>query len=143
MPIEEALKNLIIRKYGSMRNFAPLTGLPYSTIQSILRRGVNNCNGQKLQAICDALGISATALHEGRIEDVPEDQLNENSLARIDVDTYFHRLEDLDLCVVLDGQVLEDDERDYLKTYSEVIVDILRSRRFRKARDSKKDIEEN
>ena len=67
MTIEERLKNLIMRRYKSMREFSIIHDIPYTTLKSILLRGVGNSSVSNVLKICKALGISADALADGEI----------------------------------------------------------------------------
>lgn len=44
MKIEEALKNLILSKYGTVKDFSLATELPYGTVDAILRRGIHKAS---------------------------------------------------------------------------------------------------
>ncbi|MEG1523982.1 MAG: S24 family peptidase [Clostridia bacterium] len=68
MAVEQALKNLILAEYKSVRAFSESVGLPYSTIDSIFKRGISNSSVANVLKICRALDIEADALEEGRIE---------------------------------------------------------------------------
>lgn len=67
MTIEEQLKQMMINHSGSINKFASDVGLPYSTVASILNRGVKNANVQNIIKVCHALNISADELANGRI----------------------------------------------------------------------------
>lgn len=69
MSIEEEIKRIVITKYGSIRQFANDIEIPYTTIQSIFNRGINNAGMQNVIKICQALGIDTDALAEGKIEE--------------------------------------------------------------------------
>lgn len=69
MNIEEEIKRMVITKYGSIRQFANDIEIPYTTIQSIFNRGINNAGMQNVIKICQALGIDTDALAEGKIEE--------------------------------------------------------------------------
>ena len=56
--LEEKIKELIIEKYGSVRQFALKIDIPYTTIDSILKRGIDNSNVSNVIKMCKALGIS-------------------------------------------------------------------------------------
>lgn len=56
--LEEKIKNLIIERYGSIRQFALKIDIPYTTIDSILKRGIDNSNVSNVLKMCKALGIS-------------------------------------------------------------------------------------
>ena len=67
MSTEDHLKELILRRYDSLKAFSDMIGLPNSTVVSILQRGVLNAKVDNVITICNALNISADALAEGKI----------------------------------------------------------------------------
>lgn len=67
MAIEEQLKALMIKKYGSVNKFAQTCGLSTSTVATIFSRGVNKTNISTIIKICQQLGISADELANGKI----------------------------------------------------------------------------
>lgn len=60
--IEEKLKELIINKYGSIRQFAIKIEIPYTTIDSILKRGIDNSNVGNVIKMCKELNLSIDKL---------------------------------------------------------------------------------
>lgn len=66
---EAKIKKKIKEKYGSIRQFAIKVGIPYTTIDSILKRGIINSNVGNVIKICKALDIS--------IEQLIEEEYNE------------------------------------------------------------------
>jgi len=80
--IESELKKLILNEYKSLREFAIIIDMPYSTLDSVLKRGVNKANVSNIIKICKQLGISAEALGEEKIVlkgDYYESQVNKKS----------------------------------------------------------------
>jgi hypothetical protein len=67
MTTEEKLKDLILSRYKSIREFVLKIDMPYTTIDSIFRRGIGNSSVANIIKICKALSISADALAEGKI----------------------------------------------------------------------------
>lgn len=67
MTIEEQLRELILSRYNSLREFTLVTGIAYSTFDSILRRGIANATISNIIKICETLHISADALANGKI----------------------------------------------------------------------------
>jgi hypothetical protein len=67
MPVEQDLKDMILEKYKSVRAFSEITGIPYSTIDSIFKRGIGNSSVSNVLRICKELGIDADALGDGAI----------------------------------------------------------------------------
>jgi predicted transcriptional regulator len=68
MNIEDKLKDYILERYNSLREFSITADVPNSTVNTILVRGVNNAKVANVIKICKALNISADALAEGKIE---------------------------------------------------------------------------
>ena len=75
MPVEQELKEYILGKFKSVRAFSESTGIPYSTIDSILKRGIGGSSVSNVIRICKALGIDADALGDGKLklrDDMPD-----------------------------------------------------------------------
>ena len=72
MTIEEKLKNYILSKYKSIREFTIAVDVPYSTIDNMLKRGISGTGVSTMIKICDFLGLDVNDLARGRItESVP------------------------------------------------------------------------
>ena len=67
MTTEEKLKELILTRYNSLREFTLTIDIAYSTFDSIMRRGIQNATINNVIKICSALHISADALANGEI----------------------------------------------------------------------------
>lgn len=67
MSIEERLKCLILAQHKNVRVFAAKAGVPYTTLDSMLKRGIMNAGIGTVIKICRCLGISADALADGEI----------------------------------------------------------------------------
>jgi hypothetical protein len=67
MKIETTLKNYIIERYGSVRAFAIQHRIAYTTVASVLKRGIDNSSVTTIVRICDALNLSSDHLIEGRM----------------------------------------------------------------------------
>lgn len=67
MTIEQELKELILSRYKSVRDFSISIEMPYSTIDSIFKRGVANASITNIIKICETLFISADDLARGKI----------------------------------------------------------------------------
>lgn len=67
MTTEEKLKNFILNRYHSVREFTIQHNIPYTTMDSIFRRGIGNSSVTNIIKICKALNISADALADGEI----------------------------------------------------------------------------
>ena len=69
MRIENELKNLILSRYKSLRQFSLDIDMPYSTIDTMLKKGIGGASIQNIIKICQALAIDTDALAEGRLEE--------------------------------------------------------------------------
>jgi hypothetical protein len=67
MTTEEKLKDFILVRYHSIREFTIAIDIPYTTLDSIFRRGIGNSGVNNVIKICKALGISTDALADGEI----------------------------------------------------------------------------
>lgn len=67
MCVEQKLKELILSRYRSIREFILEIDMPYTTIDSMFKRGIGNSSVGNVIKICKALGISADALADGEI----------------------------------------------------------------------------
>ena len=68
MTIEEELKAYILSRYNSVREFTIQADIPYTTLDSIFKRGIGNSSVNNVIKICKALKISADALADGNIK---------------------------------------------------------------------------
>lgn len=69
MQAEERIKELIIAKYGNVRAFATESGISYTTVRSILERGIMNAKAENVFKMCRLLGISPDTLADWKLED--------------------------------------------------------------------------
>lgn len=64
MSLENHLKEMIIQKAGNLKEFSRMANIPYTTVRSILERGVMNAKTQNILDMCDVLGITPEILLE-------------------------------------------------------------------------------
>jgi len=67
MTTEEKLKQFILTKYRSVNEFTKSINMPYGTMSSIFKRGIDNSSVTNIIKICNALEISADELANGNI----------------------------------------------------------------------------
>ena len=94
MTTEERLKELILSRYHSVREFSLTIGMPNSTLESIFKRGIGNSSVTNVIKICKALGISADALADGEIVQIqkrPTNRVND----RIEVKELVEDMKDI------------------------------------------------
>jgi transcriptional regulator with XRE-family HTH domain len=65
--IEKELQALITEKFKSVKKFAQEINLPYTTVKSILNRGIENANIQNATKICERLNLEVGELLNGTI----------------------------------------------------------------------------
>jgi hypothetical protein len=124
MTIEERLKDYILTKYKSIREFTLKANIPYSTVDTILKRGVPNASIGNILKICSALNISADELANGNIVPV------ENRSDSIDVGELLLNYQINDrINFELDGKPLTTEELVLLFDSLEVSLEIIRRRR--------------
>lgn len=85
-PLEAALKDLIISRYGNLKKFTDTIGMPWTTLDSILKRGVANSNISNVLKITRELSIDAEKLVDGKI--VSTNQQPETIAAHFESDGY-------------------------------------------------------
>lgn len=123
MAVETELKELIINRYGTLKNFVDQADLKYTTMDSILKRGVNKANVQHVIKICDALNIDVKELASGRI--TPNASIEASTTNR----DFTHLKHYYALFSQLDGKKLTDDEVEFLSDGVDVLVEQIRKKR--------------
>ena len=102
---EIELRRLIETKYNSVRAFSLENGIPYTTMRSILERGIMNAKAETVFKICDVLGID------------PKSFDNDNSdESLIDLKDVLNRT------VAFDGHTLDDNDAELIKSLLENMV---------------------
>lgn len=133
MSTEEKLKSYILSRYKSIREFVAYTDLPYSTVDSVLRRGVLNSGIDNVLRICAVLNISADELAKGNITPVRKELTSDknepveiNHIAEI----YRYKLEKPE-AVLLDNTPLTEHEAQFVIDSIDIIIEQLRKNRKR------------
>lgn len=65
--LEFQLKGMIIEKYGSLSKFCEKIGMPWTTLNSILNRGISKSNIANILKITKELNIDTELLASGKI----------------------------------------------------------------------------
>ena len=66
---EIKIREMIINKYGSLKKFCEVINMPWTTLDSILKRGIANSNITNVMKITKELGIDTESLANGIITD--------------------------------------------------------------------------
>lgn len=64
MSREQKLRNLILDRYTSLRQFAIEADIPYSTLMTILSRDVGGASFDIIIRICNKLGVEPSELYK-------------------------------------------------------------------------------
>lgn len=132
MTIEEKIKELILVRNKSVREFVLQTDLSYSTVDSILRRGIANSSMTNVLKLCKALNISADELADDKIVPIGETIQNRTHMTDIDTIIAFTRKniqEYNDLTI--GGQPLSQNEIEVLLDAIEIGIGIIKRNRGR------------
>lgn len=70
---EIRLKEIIIERYGNLKKFCEKIDMPWTTLDSILKRGVANSNITNVMKITKELGLDTESLATGFIRDTFRD----------------------------------------------------------------------
>ena len=65
MSIEEQIKKIILDNYKSIRDFSIKNNMSYTTVHTILNRGVTNASITSIMDICNALNIDIDSFPTG------------------------------------------------------------------------------
>ncbi len=95
MTIEERLKNYILSKYKSIREFTIAVDVPYSTIDNMLKRGISGTGVNTMIKICDFLALDVNDLARGRITEVVHPSIAPLSLSSQE-ESYIRKYRQLD-----------------------------------------------
>lgn len=126
MTLEERVKELILLRYSTVKDFSKKVGISYSTVDSILRRGVANSSISNVIKICKELGISVDELADGKI--VPVDMVLQDKKPMTelkDIITFTRsNLASYDN-LTIDGKPLEPNDIEMLMTALEIAIGII------------------
>lgn len=64
---ENRIKEIIINKYGSLKKFCEIIDMPWTTLDSILKRGFSNSNITNVMKISHELKVDTESLASGKI----------------------------------------------------------------------------
>lgn len=68
LKLEEDLKSIILSRYKSLRAFTQEVDIPYSTVDTILKRGINRAGVVTMAKICKALDLDLEGLANGKLQ---------------------------------------------------------------------------
>lgn len=80
--IEIRIKEIIIKRYGSMKKFCEKIEMPWTTLDSILKRGIANSNITNVMKITKELNIDTESLASGFILNCDGQNINEQNVSK-------------------------------------------------------------
>lgn len=133
MTIEIQLKRYIMAKHKSLRNFVNESkiDMPYSTVDGILKRGINKASIDNIIKICDALDISVDALAQGKIVPRGSAPLAIFLTEITDLIEYMRNTPEDFANFTIEDRYLSQDEADLLLDSLELTVDLIIRKRWR------------
>lgn len=67
MTLEEELKQEILNKYRSVRAFTTAINIPYSTLDSVFKRGISNAGVETMVKVFTTLGLDLESIQDGHL----------------------------------------------------------------------------
>ena len=130
MSVEEKLKDLIVKRYGTVSAFSKEIGMSQSTLATIMSRGINKASITSIIKICTALQISADELSNGKIVPIKEKSSDHIFISEItDMIEYMKNNPDEFSDLSVDGVKLTAVERDTFINALFLGVDFIRRSR--------------
>lgn len=109
--IEDKLRITILTKYKSIRNFCTVNSLKYSTVMSVLDRGIANASFSTVANIAHALGLDADDFtSEERFDEISKKKANQN-----DILEYVKNNPNVRMVAKIHGQLTEEGQKEILK----------------------------
>lgn len=68
MTVEEQLKSIILERYKSVRAFTLSIGIPYTTLDSVFKRGIQNAGIGTMLKVFDALNLDIESVETGKLK---------------------------------------------------------------------------
>lgn len=133
MTIEEKLKDLVVQRYGTMRQFSKEIGMSQSTFATIMKRGIHKASISNILIICKALGISADELANDRIVPIKKEPASYILFSDIpELLDYMRNNPNEFSDLTIDGQSLSDLEFDTFLNTLTLSIEFVRDLRKKK-----------
>lgn len=84
LSIEMELKQYILTKYKSIRAFTQEAEIPYSTFDTMIKRGISGTGVNTVTKICKTLEIDLKSLADGRIEPLVNKTVNNKNYIKLE-----------------------------------------------------------
>lgn len=134
MSIENELKDLIIKKGKSIRQFAYDLDMPATTIQSMLNNGIEKAGIKKVIKICDYLGIDPSALALGYIKEktISSDGITKHELEHLDQYRYLDEYgkKQVNTTLALEFKRVQDLHNNHFTDYDQALDYVMQNPMF-------------
>ena len=71
MSLENQIRDRILQNFKSVRSFALSVGLPYTTVDTMLKKGIRFSSVELVSRVCHGLGLDLGALARGEMKVSP------------------------------------------------------------------------
>ena len=121
MSIEEQLKSIILSKYKSVRAFTTSIGIPYTTLDSVFKRGICKAGVETMLKVFSALNLDVESITTGTLTEkkAPVPELADTEATPVDIPSLYTML--VAQGYVKDGEDLSDQDLRFLVSVGEVI----------------------
>ncbi len=129
MTLEDQLKQEILTRYKSIREFSAMTEIPYSTVDSVLKRGIKNSGINTVLKIFSFLDIDVESIpsgklkHINRLEETKKSPSTDESAPREDEIAMFNKLLDMLISTgaVREGEDITDRQAEVLAAVCRIL----------------------
>ncbi|MED4206562.1 helix-turn-helix transcriptional regulator [Neobacillus mesonae] len=108
----EIIRNLINEKSTSVKAFAESIGMPYTTLRSMLERGIGNASVDNVLKVCKGLGITTDELEKmangEEINNVTEFSPKDERDIQRELEKMIQGLESTNAYAAFDGETIDE-----------------------------------
>lgn len=122
--LSEILEQQIKLKYRNVKQFALKAEMPYMTVLSVIKRGVENTTVGTLQKICEALGITIADLYKKQALDTITHKITTMSPNEYSDDDMIDDLIDCRLVDIHKKRYTDEQLKDIAQNYRFILSDI-------------------
>ena len=121
MTIEEQLKSIILSQYKSVRAFTTSISIPYTTLDSVFKRGICKAGVETMLKVFAALNLDLESIATGTLTEkkTPLPERPDKEAAPISLDALYAML--VAQGYVKDGEDLSDEDLRFLVSVGDVI----------------------
>lgn len=106
--IENKLKDIIVSRYGSVKQFSEKINVPNSTVDTILKRGIAKANVLNVIKMCNELGFS--------VDSLKDNILQPTEIEKISREEFSNQME-----ILLRDTDYSDQQKQYIKNTIDIV----------------------